>query len=325
MNEAVERRTDWPSVAALAAPLVERLVADAPSLRLGVRRGPLGARIVDAGIKAAGGIEAGRRVAEICMGGLGSVAIEAASGIIRWPMAVSARSSHPVLACLGSQYAGWNLSVEAYHAMGSGPGRALAGREKLFAELAYRDQAEAAVLVLETDKEPPQALVEKVARDCAVAPECITLILTPTRSLAGAVQIVARSLEVALHKAHALGFPLDHIADGWGSAPVPPPAKDFVTAMGRTNDAILYGGRVHLFVRGEESAAEGLALRLPSGTSRDHGMAFARVFQAYKGDFFAIDPMLFSPAAVTVTALGSGRSFHAGAVDPAMIDESFGG
>jgi methenyltetrahydromethanopterin cyclohydrolase len=325
MSEAREWRTDWPSVAALAAPLVDRLVADAPALRLGVHRGPLGARIVDAGIRATGGIEAGRRLAEICMGGLGRVAVEAASGLPRWPMAVTARSSHPVLACLGSQYAGWNLTVAAYRAMGSGPGRAQAGREKLFEELAYRDRGETAALVLETDAEPPPALVEKVARDCAVAPERITLILTPTSSLAGAVQIVARSLEVALHKAQALGFPLDHIADGWGAAPLPPPARDFATAMGRTNDAILYGGRVHLFVRGDEDAAAELARRLPSGTSRDHGMPFAAIFKAYNGDFFAIDPMLFSPAAAIVTALSSGRSFHAGALDPALIDESFGG
>lgn len=325
MNKAEQRRTDWPSVAALAAPLVERLVADADVLRLHVRPGPLGARIVDAGIEATGGIEAGRRIAEICMGGLGSVAIETGANLPRWPVTVTSRSSHPVLACLGSQYAGWNLSVDRFHAMGSGPGRAMAGREKLFDELAYRDRGDAVALVLETDKEPPPALVEKVARDCAVPPERITLVLTPTRSLAGGVQIVARCLEVALHKAHALGFPLDRIADGWAAAPLPPPARDFVGAMGRTNDAILYGGQAHLFVRGDDAQAEALAGNLPSVGSRDYGLTFAQVFKAYEGDFFRIDPMLFSPAQVIVTALSSGRSFRAGALAPDVIDESFGG
>ncbi|MCC7049009.1 MAG: methenyltetrahydromethanopterin cyclohydrolase [Alphaproteobacteria bacterium] len=325
MTQAVERRTDWPSVASLATPLVERLIADAAALRLGIHAGPAGARIVDAGIDAPGGIEAGRRIAEICMGGLGSVAVATDQALARWPVSVTSRSSHPVLACLGSQYAGWNLSVDKYHAMGSGPGRALAAREKLFEELAYRDTADAAVLVLETDKQPPPALVEKVAGDCAVAPERVTLILTPTKSLAGTVQIAARCLEVALHKAHALGFPLDHVVDGFAVAPLPPPAKDFVGAMGRTNDAILYGGRAHLFVRGDEGEAEWLARKLPSAGSRDHGLTFAQVFKAYNGDFFAIDPMLFSPARVIVTALASGRSFSAGAIEPGTIDESFGG
>lgn len=314
-----------PSVNALVAPLVDRLVADAAALRLSVSEGPLGSRLVDAGIAAPGGIEAGRRIAEICMGGLGTVTIDADPSLGDWPMTVTSRSSHPMLACLASQYAGWNLTAGAYHAMGSGPGRALARREKLFEELGYADRGDAAVLVLETDKKPPAALVEKVAGDCGVAPQRVTLILTPTRSLAGGTQIAARCLEVALHKAHALHFALDGIVDGWATAPLPPPGKDFLGAMGRTNDAILYGGRAHLFVRGDDAAAEALAQQLPSSASRDFGKPFGETFAQYKGDFFAIDAMLFSPAVVTVTALDSGRSFHAGAIDPAMIDRSFGG
>ncbi len=312
-----------PSVNALAAPLVERLIADAAALRLRVSEGPLGSRIVDAGIEAQGGIEAGRRIAEICMGGLGAVGIDGDPSLARWPVTVTSRSSHPVLACLGSQYAGWNLTVEKYYAMGSGPARALARREKLFQELSYGDRGDSATLVLETDKPPPAALVDKVAKDCGVATDRVTLILTPTRSLAGGTQIAARCLEVALHKAHALHFPLDRVVDGWASAPLPPPGKDFLTAMGRTNDAILYGGRAQLFVRSDDAAAETLAKQLPSSASRDYGKPFGETFQHYKGDFFAIDAMLFSPAAVTVTAIDSGRSFHAGAIDPAMIDRSF--
>lgn len=314
-----------PSINALAAPLVERLVADAAALRLSVTEGPLGSRLVDAGIAATGGIEAGRRIAEICMGGLGTVAIDADPSLGDWPMTVSSRSSHPVLACLASQYAGWNLTVGAYHAMGSGPARALARKEKLFEELGYTDSGDRAALVLETDKPPPAALVEKVASDCGVAPARVTLILTPTKSLAGGAQIAARCLEVALHKAHALHFALDHVVDGWATAPLPPPGRDFLGAMGRTNDAILYGGRAHLFVRGDEAAARSLAEKLPSSASRDFGKPFGETFAQYKQDFFAIDAMLFSPAVVTVTALESGRSFHAGAIDPAMIDRSFGG
>jgi len=327
-KKAATRTKGWPSLAGLTAPLLHLLLADAVALRLELREGPRGARIVDAGIAAVGGIEAGRRIAEICMGGLGTVAVESGAALPRWPMTVSARSSHPVLACLASQYAGWSLSAgagkSAYRAMASGPGRALAVREPLFAELGYRDKGAAAVLVLETDREPPAPLIDKIARDCNVKPQRLTLILTPTRSLAGATQIVARALEVALHKTHALGFPLKRVIDGWGAAPLPPPAADFLSAMGRTNDAILYGGRAHLFVTGDDGAARALAEKLPSGASRDHGKPFAETFRSYKGDFFAIDPMLFSPAAVTVTALDSGRSFHAGAIDADLIDRSFG-
>src|SRR5262249_61865234 len=99
----------------------------------------------------------------------------------------------------------------------------------------------------ESPRPPPSPVVERVARECNVATERLTIIYAPTRSLAGTTQIVARTLEVALHKAHALKFPLDRIVDGMGAAPLPPPHPDFVIAMGRTNDAIIYGGTAHLF------------------------------------------------------------------------------
>ena len=320
-------RTDWPSIGERSAPLVAALIADAAALGLAVERAACGAVLIDAGIAAQGGIEAGRRIAEICMGGLGRVAIAGGGGFAHWPTLVSVSASHPVLACLGSQYAGWGLSGpegSKFHALASGPGRALARREELFQQLDYADKANAACFVLEVGAVPPPLVLDKMAEACGIAHDRLTVICTPTQSLAGTVQIVARSLEVALHKAHALGFPLDDVADGLGSAPLPPPAPSFRTAMGRTNDAILYGGRVHLFVAGPEDAAADLARRLPRAASRDYGRPFREVFEAYEGDFYKIDPLLFSPAAVTVTALGSGRSFFAGAVDEAMLDRSFG-
>lgn len=318
----------WPSVNRLAAPLVQSLIEDAPSLRLSVETLRGGTRLVDAGIDCPGSIEAGLRIAEVCLGGLGRVRLQAGSGLDRWPWTLNVHTADPVLACLGSQYAGWSLThgegPGAYSALGSGPGRALAAKEPLFDELGYRDQADATCLVLEVDKRPPAELVEKILRACRVPAEGLTLILTPTTSLAGAVQVVARVLEVALHKAHELRFPLARVVDGMGSAPLPPPAPSFVQAMGRTNDAIIYGGRVQLFVTGPDEAARELAERLPSGTSRDHGRPFAETFKAFKGDFYAIDPLLFSPARVTVSALDSGRSFHAGALDEALVEQSFG-
>jgi methenyltetrahydromethanopterin cyclohydrolase len=236
---------------------------------------------------------------------------------------VSVRSPDPVMGCLASQYAGWSLAEGDFFALGSGPGRALHAKEKLFEELGYRDSAASATLVLEVDQFPPEPLIDRIALDCGVAVDRLTLILTPTRSLAGTVQIVARVMEVALHKAHALHFPLDRIIDGLASAPLPPPAPDFVAAMGRTNDATLYGGDVHLFVDGPEEEAAVLASGLPSASSRDYGRPFGEIFAAYNGDFYAMDPMLFSPARVTVTALDTGRSFSHGAYNEAVLDRSF--
>jgi methenyltetrahydromethanopterin cyclohydrolase len=178
-------------------------------------------------------------------------------------------------------------------------------------------------LVLESQSPPPAAIVAKVAQDCGVESHRLTFIYAPTQSLAGSVQVVARALEVALHKAFELGFPLDHIVDGIGAAPLCPPHPDFVIAMGRTNDAIIYAGQVHLFVMGAAGDARSLAERLPSESSRDYGRPFAEIFKRVKGDFYAIDPLLFSPAAVIVTSIESGESFRAGHVNLSLLDASF--
>jgi methenyltetrahydromethanopterin cyclohydrolase len=316
--------SNWPSVNRLTNPLVEYLVCHAQELRLGVEKLPNGTTIIDAGIKHAGGLEAGRLIAEICMGGLGHVNLQTSNTFAHWPWMLSVHSNNPILSCLGSQYAGWSLAHEKFFSLGSGPARALAGREELYKELGYKDQADAACLVLESEKAPPMEVIEKVARDTGVKTENLTFILTPTRSLAGTVQIVARVLEVAMHKIHTLHFPLDHVVDGMASAPVPPPAPDFLTGMGRTNDAILFGGHAHLFVKGSDEAAAKLAKELPSSASRDYGRPFAEVFKAVNMDFYKIDPMLFSPAAVTVTAIESGNSFIGGKLDAALLDQSFG-
>jgi methenyltetrahydromethanopterin cyclohydrolase len=315
------------SVNARAAALVERLKSDAAELKIAVRTGELGETLIDAGSEQPGSIAAGVRIAEICMGGLGRIDIVPDAATPHWPWTLVVRSSDPVVACLASQYAGWSLAhsdhQQKFVALGSGPARALARKEPLFQELTYRDQASSATLVIESNRAPPAPVIAKVAHDCGLAPSRLCIIYAPTQSLAGSVQVVARVLEVALHKAHELKFPLDRIVDGMGAAPLSPPHPDFVTAMGRTNDAIIYAGRVHLFVTGPVPDARELATRLPSEGSRDHGRRFADIFTGFKGDFYAIDPMLFSPAEVIVTAVDSGQSFRTGHMDLGLLDASF--
>lgn len=313
------------SVNALARPLVERLLAEAQALSVSVSRHDTGVCIVDAGIAARGSVAAGLLVGEICMGGLGHVGVRV-GGLEGWPTWVEVRSSQPVLACLGSQYAGWSLSAskeetggKKFFSLGSGPARALAAKEELLHELGYRDRADHGVLVLEVDRAPPQVVIDKLLRDCALSAEGLTLVLTPTTSLAGTTQVVARVLEVALHKAHTLGFALGNIVDGVAAAPLPSPTQDGVLAMGRTNDAILYGGRVQLSVRGDDAAARELAKQLPSINSRDYGRSFADIFKEVQYDFYKIDPALFAPAEVWVSNIDSGNTWHAGALNMALL------
>ena len=304
-----------PSIHAVCRPLLNSLIAQSSALNISVSQHISGATIVDAGIEVAGSAEAGRIIAEICMGGLGEVRFSDANNI-------TVQSQRPVLACLGSQYAGWSLQHEKFFSLGSGPARSLAQREDLFKELQYQDTADFSVLILETSKIPPVEIIEKVARDTELKAENLTFILTPTTCLAGATQIVARVLEVALHKAHTLHFPLENIVSGSGTAPLPPVCDDFLTMMGRTNDAILFGGFVELQVNCSDQEANKLAQALPSSASKDYGKTFAEVFKSYNMDFYLIDPMLFSPAKVKVTNLRTGNSFEAGALSEVLLNQS---
>ena len=313
------------SVNALAGAIVDRLVAEADRFRVAVTHGSLGELLIDAGAKASGGVDVGLLLTEICMGGLGRVSLSPAPGASKWPFWLTVSSNDPVVACLASQYAGWSLQHEKFFALGSGPGRAQARVEKLFDELSYKDQAKRVTIVLESASPPPKEVVEKVAAKSGVDPKHVAFIYAPTQSLAGSVQVVGRVLEVALHKAHELHFPLDHIVDGVATAPLSPPHPDFIQAMGRTNDAIIYAGRAHLFVKGPASAAKELAEKLPSSNSKDYGRPFADIFKAYKGDFYQIDGSLFSPAEALVTAIETGETFRAGKINESLLDKSFGG
>ncbi|MCC8396105.1 methenyltetrahydromethanopterin cyclohydrolase [Paraburkholderia sp. MMS20-SJTR3] len=321
-----------PSVNALSERLVARLLEQAGRLRVALTRTDAGTVIADAGVAARGGIEAGLLIARICMGGLGRVALRAnLDAAPLWPTMLEVSTSAPVLACLGSQYAGWSLSAtkeqtggKKFFSLGSGPARALAVKEPLFAELGYRDRHTRGALVLEVDRLPPQVVIDKVLHDCGLAPDQLTLIVTPTQSVAGTVQVVARVVEVALHKVHVLGVPLDEVREASGCAPLPPPAPDGIQAMGRTNDAILYGGRVHLTVQHDEVARR-LADELPSATSRDYGRPFAEIFTSFNFDFYQIDPALFAPAEVWVSSLESGATYHGGQLDGALLHHQWGG
>ncbi len=306
------------SVNGLARPLFETLVRDADRMRVGVERDPRGVTLVDAGIAAPGSIAAGLLIARLCMGGLGEAALLAGPRD-GWPTWLHVHSSQPVLACLASQYAGWSLNASKeetgarkFFALGSGPARALAHKEALFEELGYRDGGDFGALVLEVDRAPPPLIVDKLLRDCGLAPAGLGLVMTPTASLAGTAQVVARVLEVALHRAHDLGFAVGDIVEGNACAPLPSPGADGLDAMARTNDAILYGGQVHLTVTGDADAAHALAMKLPSGNSADHGRSFGDLFAAAGHDFYKLDGALFAPAEVWVSHIGSGRTWHAG-------------
>ena len=284
-----------------------------------------GTRIIDCGINCLGGLEAGRALAEVCMADFGEVSFTSGRSELWNGPFVQVRTDQPVLACMASQYAGWKVSVGDFFAMGSGPMRAVAQKESLFETLDIQEEAESVVGVLETGSNPADEVCRKIAEDCNVPPNRLTLMVAPTSSQAGNVQIVARSVETALHKMHELGFDINRVKSGFGTAPLPPVAGDDLQGIGRTNDAVLYGGEVTLWVTGDDESVVELGPRIPSNASSDHGRPFIEIFEHYDKDFYKIDPMLFSPASVTIINLESGKTHRFGIIEPAIIQRSFSG
>jgi methenyltetrahydromethanopterin cyclohydrolase len=309
-----------------AQELADRLAADAEAARVEVTTLSNGTRVIDCGAHAAGGFEAGRCFAEICMAGLGKVAYAPLVIEARWLPALIVTTDRPAVACLAAQYAGWRLDRDGYFAMGSGPGRALIRAEELYDDLGWDEHASAAVLCLETREPPPPEVADFVAERAGVPPSALTLLMAPTASVAGSVQIAARVVETALHKLHELDFDVRRVVAGFGSCPLPPVAGDDMAAIGRTNDAVLYGGQVHLTVEADDDdALRALVERLPASASSDYGEPFGAVLKDANFDFYAIDPLLFSPAQIRLTSVGSGRSFEAGRVDLEVLERSFWG
>ncbi len=303
----------------------ESLASNADRFKVSIHQNNVGTRIVDCGVQSPGGLEAGRALAEVCLAGLGRVTIAPSNGDLWHGPSVVVETDHPVPACLASQYAGWPVSGEKYFAMGSGPMRAARGREPLFDDIGCLEDADEAVGVLESGELPPDEICRQIAEDCSVEPSKLTLLVSRTASLAGTIQVVSRSIETALHKMHELKFDLTRVQNGFGVAPLPPVAASDMTGIGRTNDAVLYGGEVTLWVTGDDATLDEIGPQVPSASSPDHGQPFADIFERYDRDFYKIDPMLFSPAVVTFVNLDTGRCCRFGEVLPGVIRQSFAG
>jgi methenyltetrahydromethanopterin cyclohydrolase len=295
----------------------------AADLRIVVSRSSNGTRLIDCGVQTEGGLEAGLLLARVCMSDLSHISI--GSGEIAGVSCphVQVVTDCPVLACMASQYAGWQISVGKYFAMGSGPMRAAYGKEELFDKIPGREQPTLAVGVLETRKRPTDEVIGFLSEKLHLPPDRVTLLYAPTSSQAGTIQVVARSLETALHKLYELKFDLNQVISGIGSVPLPPVTPDEMQAIGWTNDAILYGGRVTIWVRGDDDQIREIGPRVPSNASPDHGEPFVGIFKRYHHDFYKIDPLLFSPAEIVFRNLKTGRTQAFGKISPEILQRSF--
>jgi methenyltetrahydromethanopterin cyclohydrolase len=286
-----------------------------------------GATIIDAGVKAPGGFQAGKIFTELCLGAAGKAQLGFKTYGDMALFSVTISSDHPAIAMLGSQFAGWRIKEpDGGIAIGSGPARALALKPKdVFEEIGYKDNFDKAVVTLETNSLPSDALIEKVSAACNIKPENLIAVAAPTASLAGLTQVTGRVVEVGIHKLRTLGLNPKTIKYASGYAPIPPQCPEFEEAMARTNDAILYGGTVYCVVDyDDEEALKKIVEQAPSKMSKDYGKPFLQIFREADRDFYKIDHNLFAPAALILNSAKTGKVFKAGEINQKVLSQSLG-
>jgi methenyltetrahydromethanopterin cyclohydrolase len=311
------------SVNKLAQVLAEELIRGKDYYRVGVETLPSGAKVIDTGLEAHGGYEAGLMVTRIAMGGAGTAHLQYADyGGVRMP-AVVVSTDHPAVALFGAQLAGWKIKPEGYSADSSGPARALSLKPKeVFQKIGYKDEADVAVILLETEEKPPDAAAHYIAERCGVKPENVYMVLTSTRSVAGMVQISGRIVETGLFRLDVLGLDPKKVLYGAGVAPVMPVHSDAGKAMGRAEDALTYGGVTSYVVDEEEDVLKRIAEKAPSSNCKDYGKTSYEIYKAVDFDFTRIDPALFAPAAISLTSARTGATFTHGEVNNKIIQQS---
>jgi len=314
------------SVNQAAWQLVRKLCDKASEYGVSVKETKSGTVLIDAGIEAKGGFNAGKIITEICLGGYGRVKVSHMHlDDLKLP-SVFVYTDHPAIATLGSQFAGWQIKIGEYYAIGSGPARALIQKPReIYEKIGYEDKADVAVLVLETSKEPPETVVQNICDQCKVAPENLAIVLVSTTSIAGSMQVSGRIIETGMHKLLKLGFDPKIVTHAWGHAPVAPVHPKFAQAMGRTNDAILYAGVAYYTVNYDnDERLKELLEKAPSSASQSYGQPFFEIFKKVGYDFYKIDPNLFAPAVLVVNNTKTGKVFKAGKINVEVFRRSIG-
>jgi methenyltetrahydromethanopterin cyclohydrolase len=315
------------SVNSLAWKLAEKLLNNQAFYGVHASKTSAGTTVIDAGVNVPGGFQAGKILTELCMGGAGKAQLGFKTyGDLALP-SITVSSDHPAIAALGSQFAGWRIKEpDGSIAIGSGPARALALKpKKIYEEIGYKDASDKAVLTLESNSLPSDALIEKVTGACNITAKNLIAAVAPTASVAGLTQVAGRVVEVGIHKLRTLGLSPKLIRYALGYAPIPPRCGEFEVAMARTNDAILYGGTVYLVVEHDDEAAlKKIVEQAPSSTSKDYGKPFLQIFREADRDFYKIDHNLFAPAVLMVNNAKTGRVFKAGKINPNVLLQSLG-
>ena len=302
----------------MATELVDEAIDFAEELTLDVHALEGDAAVIDFGVEVPGAVEAGLLLAEIQTAGLATVQTRMDEVAGAPTTHVELSTDHPALGLLCAGKAGWELSVDGFEGLGSGPARAIVAEEDIYARVGYADDADFAVLAVESDTLPDEDVAAAVAERTGVPESGVFLPAFSTASITGSVVAAARAAELATFRLSELGYDPLQILSVSGSAPVAPVAADEETAMARTNDALAYGGQAHLVVEEPFDRFD----EVVSTAADDHGQPFADIFAGVDWDMSELPVDLFGPAQVTVDVLG-GETHVVGDTHEAVLAESF--
>ncbi|MBC7334642.1 MAG: methenyltetrahydromethanopterin cyclohydrolase, partial [Actinobacteria bacterium] len=316
------------SVNLKAKKIVDEMISKADDLKIQLKKLDNGSKVIDCGVEVDGSIKAGELYTKVCLGGLADVGISIPADLskrLALP-SVKIKTDSPAISTLGSQKAGWAVNVGDFFALGSGPARALSKKpSETYEEIDYEDDADIAIIALESDKLPGEDVTENIAKECGVSTENVYALVAPTASIVGSIQISGRVVENGTYKMiEALDFDVKKVKYAAGIAPIAPVDPDGLKAMGKTNDAVLFGGRTYYYIESEEGDdLKSLAENLPSSASKDYGRPFYEIFKEADYDFYKIDKGMFAPAEVFINDLRTGEVFRAGFVNEELLIKSF--
>jgi methenyltetrahydromethanopterin cyclohydrolase len=303
----------------MATELVDEAIDFSEELTVEVHSLSGDAAVIDFGVEVPGAIEAGLLLSEIQTAGLATVQTRV-DDVAGAPLThVELTTDQPALSLLCAGKAGWEVSVDDFEGLGSGPARALVAEEEIFKRVAYRDEFDFAVLVLEADSLPDEAVAAHIAERAGVPESGVFLPTYATASVTGSVVAASRAAELAAFRLAELGYdPLDILSVS-GTAPVAPVAASESAAMAATNDAVAYGGRVHMVVDEPFDRFEDVV----STARAEYGTPFAEIFADADWEYADLPVELFGPATVTIDVRG-GDTHVFGTVSEDLLAESYG-
>lgn len=308
--------------------IVDKMVEDADKLKVIVTTLENGTCLIDCGVNAKGSIKGGELYTKICLGGISDVGISIPgdlSDVMAMP-AVKVKTDFPALSTLGSQKAGWKIDYNGYYAIGSGPAQAHKFPNNIIYDMTnYNEESDIAVITLEADELPDEDIADYIANECNVKAENLTILVAPTSSLIGSIQISGRAIETGVFKMmEIMDFDVTKITYAAGITPITPVDPNSLKAMGKTNDSIIFGGRTYYYIEPEEGEdLEELAINLPSSSSEKYGQSFIELFEEADRDFYNMPQDIFAPAQVIINDMLTGKMYHTGFIDLERLKKSF--